>query len=164
MKKTINFLTIFTIFSLNCFSQETTVENSKEHQFDFWIGEWNVYNFGTDTISGISHIKPILEHKTIEENYQNLKYKYSGKSLNVYNPKTDKWEQFWVDNSGLRLHLSGEYKDNKMILSDCTESDTCNRITWTNLNDNTVRQEWEQSKDSGKTWKKVFDGHYKTKE
>lgn len=161
LKKILIVIHIFFGFTGYAQDKNDKVEN---HQFDFWIGDWNVYKFGTDTIAGISSIKPILDHKTIEENYQNLKYTYKGKSLNIYNPKTDKWEQFWVDNSGLRLYLSGEYKDNKMILSDCKTESNCNKITWTKMEDGTVRQEWEQSKDSGKSWKKVFDGHYKTRE
>ena len=152
------------LLSLKCFSQEKTKNDKQEHQFDFWIGEWNVYKFGTDTITGISSIKSILNHKTIEENYQSLKYKYKGKSLNTYNPTTKKWEQFWVDNSGLRLYMTGAYENGKMILSDCETNDKCNHITWTNMGDGTVRQEWEQSMDKGKTWRKVFDGHYKKRE
>ncbi|MCG2459780.1 hypothetical protein K8352_03390 [Flavobacteriaceae bacterium F89] len=156
-------LSILLLLVTTVFSQDKC-DDLKMHQFDFWIGDWNVYQFGTDTLAGVSSVKPILGHKSIEENYQNLKYKFKGKSLNIYNSKTDKWEQFWVDNSGLSLHLSGEFRDNRMILSDCETVNPCDRITWTTLNDGTVRQEWEQSKDGGKTWKKVFDGHYKTRE
>lgn len=155
-------LVIIILVGFQCIGAQEPTENDKQdHQFDFWIGEWNVYKFGTDTIAGISSIKPILDHKTIEENYQNLKYKYKGKSLNTYNPKTKKWEQYWVDNSGLRLYMTGAYNNGKMILSDCGTNDRCNRITWTNMGDGTVRQEWEQSRDNGKTWRKIFDGHYK---
>jgi hypothetical protein len=151
-------------FILSGFSQESTKSDNQEHQFDFWIGEWNVYKFGTDTIIGVSSIKPILNHKTIEENYQALEYTYKGKSLNIYNRKNQMWEQFWVDNSGMRLHMKGKYENGKMILSDCPIPETCNRITWTELGDKTVRQEWEQSNDEGKTWKKGFDGHYKLRQ
>jgi len=155
------------MFFIICLSQENSFKGAdfQKHQFDFWVGDWNVYKYSTDTIVGVSAIKPILNHTTIEESYQALRHKYKGKSLNTYNAKKEQWEQFWVDNSGTRLHLKGRFEKNKMSMSDCEEvSETCNRITWTVLNDKTVRQEWEQSKDNGKTWNKVFDGHYKKRE
>lgn len=134
-------------------------------QFDFWIGHWNVYKFDTDTIVGISSIQPKLNHNAIEENYQSLKHTYQGKSLNTFDKKRKRWEQFYVDNSGLKLHLVGNFQNNKMILTDCSNiNQNCNKIAWTSLNDGTVRQVWQQSKDGGKTWKKVFDGHYRKRE
>ncbi|NKI26429.1 hypothetical protein HCG49_07630 [Arenibacter sp. 6A1] len=139
------------------FSQTPT----KNHEFDFWIGEWNVYKFETDTIIGVSAIAPILNHSAIEEKYTARASQYEGKSFNIYVPKTDQWEQFWVDNSGLRLHLKGSFNKDKMLLSDCETTAPCNRIVWTKLSDASVRQEWEQSPNGGKTWKKIFDGHYK---
>ncbi len=151
----------FLFLASNITAQEKIEETVKGHQFDFWIGDWNVYKFGTDTIVGVSSIKPILNHTSIEENYQSLPYTYKGRSFNVYNAKKGHWEQFWVDNSGLVLHMLGDFKGNQMTLTDCESQDPCNRIVWTNQNDGTVRQEWTQSKDSGKSWNKVFDGHYK---
>ena len=84
---------LITLYSFHGFSQESTTSNLKVHQFDFWISEWNVYEFGTENVKGISTIKPILNHKTIEENYQIIKYKYKGKCLDIYNTRTDKWEK-----------------------------------------------------------------------
>lgn len=82
--------------------------------------------------------------------------------MNVYDNKKGQWEQFYMDNKGLKLHLRGRLENNRMVLSDCGENvKDCNRITWTDMKDQTVRQEWEQSHDSGKSWKKVFDGHYR---
>ncbi|MAX70935.1 MAG: hypothetical protein CMC76_07495 [Flavobacteriaceae bacterium] len=159
-------LILILLVSIQCIGAQESTENDKQiHQFDFWIGEWNVYKFGTDTIIGISSIKSKLNNKVIEENFQSLKYKYQGMSLNTFDSKLNRWEQFYVDNSGLKLHLFGNFEKNKMILSDCGEfNQNCNRITWTDLPDITVRQEWEQSKDKGKTWVKVFDGHYKKRQ
>ncbi len=152
-------LLLFTCCILN--AQDQSSYYKKEHEFDFWIGEWNVYKFGTDSIIGVSSIKPILNHKTIEENYQSLLQKYQGKSYNIYDRHTNQWLQFWVDNTGSSLHIKGEYKENEMSLSDCENKNPCNRITWLQLKDLTVRQIWEQTNDKGKTWKRVFDGHYK---
>jgi len=136
----------------------------KYAEFNFWIGEWNVYKHSTDTILGKSKIEAIVDHTVLKETYRSTTSKYHGTSLNKYNPRTDQWEQFWVDNSGLTLHVRGNLKDGKMVLQNQinTEKGTLsNKISWQKNPDNTVRQTWSQSTDEGKTWKVVFDGDYK---
>jgi len=67
------------------------------------------------------------------ENYNALGSAYKGKSLNKYNPKSGKWEQFWVDNSGLSLYLSGSFSNGSMILDDVGNeagNKEYNRIVW----------------------------------
>lgn len=134
----------------------------KFHEFDFWIGEWDVYKSGTDTLVGQSVIQSIIDSMAIQENYHAVGGSYEGKSLNKYNPFSARWEQFWVDNTGLTLHIGGGYADGKMIMG--SEAGTLsNRITWHNNPDGTVRQVWEQSTDKGENWQLVFDGTYKRK-
>lgn len=72
----------------------------KYAEFNFWIGEWNVYKHDTDTIVGKSKIEAIIDDKVIKETYHSTTSKYRGTSLNKYNARTDQWEQFWVDNYG----------------------------------------------------------------
>ncbi|WP_378176915.1 hypothetical protein [Aquimarina sp. SS2-1] len=144
-----------------------SAQKNKDHkysEFDFWIGEWNVYKHGTDTIVGKSTIEAIIDNKVIKETYHATTSKYHGTSLNKYNPRTDQWEQFWVDNSGLTLHIQGNLVDGKMILQNnitTKKGSLSNKISWQKNTDNTVRQIWSQSTDQGKTWKIVFDGDYK---
>ncbi|MHA7058158.1 hypothetical protein ACWGOQ_0013130 [Aquimarina sp. M1] len=97
--------------------------NQKYSEFDFWIGEWNVYKHGTDTIVGKSKIEAIIDNKAIKETYHATTSKYHGTSLNKYNPRTSLWEQFWVDNTGLTLHIQGNYIDGKMILQNTITTD-----------------------------------------
>lgn len=142
-------------------SEELT---KKYHAFDFWIGEWDVYKSGTDSIVGKSVIQSIIDGVALQENYHSLRGSYEGKSLNKYNPFTEEWEQFWVDNSGLTLHLHGDYGDGKMVMGNETEQEggsLANRITWTSHADGTVRQVWEQSTNKGESWAAIFDGLYK---
>lgn len=153
---------IFLSFTALLFSQNNSTSLSHYHDFDFWIGSWNVYKYGTDTMVGLSEIKPILNHRTIEENYRGWQNPYRGTSNNIYNASKKRWEQYWVDNSGLALHITGGLEDGKMILSSC-DNKNCNKIIWTPEKDKTVRQEWLLSNDDGLTWTKVFDGHYKAK-
>ena len=143
-----------------------TLQKPNFHEFDFWLGEWEVYKFGTDTLVGHSKIESIIDSIGIRETYHSARGKYWGTSLNKYNPLLDTWEQFWVDNGGLTLHIQGGREDNKMVMkgkSNYPKGEVIEKISWHHLKDGTVRQVWEKSKDGGKSWQKAFDGHYKRK-
>ena len=145
-------------------AQKPNENNKLFHQFDFWLGHWNVYKFGTDTLVGESYIESIIDSVGILENYSAERSKYTGKSLNKYNPEKKRWEQYWIDNSGLTLFLSGGIVGRKMVMEDMEHGDPqkgLNKISWEMLNRETVRQTWSISKDGGKTWSVVFDGEYK---
>jgi hypothetical protein len=128
----------------------------KAHEFDFWIGKWTVYQTGTDKVVGYNTIVRIAGGCGIQENWEDVSGSSIGTSLNKYNFSTGKWQQFWIDNSGQTLELLGNYGDAKMTLSNPT-----NRITWFDNTDGTVRQLWEQTADSGKSWSVAFDGLYR---
>ncbi|WP_062059682.1 hypothetical protein [Aquimarina longa] len=150
-----------------CFLQSTAQDKSNDQYraFDFWIGEWNVYKHNTDSIVGKSKIESIIDNKAIRETYHSTSSKYQGTSLNKYNPRTNQWEQFWVDNSGLTLHLQGNLKHRKMILQNevvTKKGALLNKIEWQKNTDDTVRQTWYQSTDKGKNWNIIFDGDYKS--
>jgi hypothetical protein len=138
-----------------------------EHrQFDFWLGAWEVSNPKGKPL-GRSRVEAILENCVLLEHW-NSATGFAGKSFNLYNRDTGKWEQFWVDQSGARLHLSGGLVDDAMVLrgvQDKPHAETQlaqhERITWTPNADGSVRQLWETSKDDGKTWAVSFDGVYR---
>ncbi len=142
---------------------QTNVDD-KYREFDFWVGEWTVYKHDTDSVVGKSKIERIVDGKVIKETYHSSNSKYHGTSLNKYNPRTDQWEQFWVDNGGLTLHIKGNIEESKMVLQNqitTKEGIVSNKIKWQKNEDGTVRQTWYQSKDDGQNWTAVFDGDYK---
>lgn len=141
----------------------TTAES---HQFDFWLGEWEVTN-PKGKRAGHSRIESILGGCAIQEHWQGAGGS-DGTSLNLYNAATGQWEQFWVDNSASRLHLVGGWRDGTMVLEGRQDKPDAKtgivqreRITWTPNADGSVRQLWETSTDDGKTWAVSFDGHYR---
>src|SRR5215470_6657481 len=88
-------------------------------QFDFWIGEWDVYA-KSGKKAGDSKIELILDSCIILENWKNASSNnglyYAGKSFNTYNAATKQWQQTWVDNmGGTTEFLEGHYDKNKMI-------------------------------------------------
>ena len=138
-------------------------QNPQFRQFDFWIGEWNVFEKGK--LAGTSSIQLILDQCVIFENW-NGQNGYNGKSLNIFDQSTNKWRQFWVDNRGGLLTFSGEYKDGKLVYEGESTKDshkTLQRMTFLPLNQGRVSQLWEQSEDGGKTWRVAFDGEYRPK-
>lgn len=170
MKK-VNLIFITTILSLPIVfqavaqGQPNPCNSEKVHEFDFWIGEWDVYDINADTIVGHNIITPIADGCAILENWTGGSGSI-GSSINKYNFSTQMWEQMWVDNSGSSLHIKGVYKDRKMILENEQPArggngTVKNKITYYNNADGTVRQHWEYSTDKGKTWLNAFDGLYK---
>ena len=147
-------------------SAQDTPSPDPYRNFDFWIGEWNVYKYGTDTLVGYSQIKPILGDKAIRETYQSSRGPYEGTSLNIYNQASQRWEQFWVDNSGVRLHIKGEIQEGAMVMESHPEmgNGVFNRISWTPESGGTVRQTWEQKTQKKESWTIVFDGVYRKKD
>lgn len=135
-------------------------------QFDFWVGDWETFKTGTDTLVGRNKIVVMQDSCVIQENWTSANPGYTGTSYNFYNPQTKKWHQTWIDNQGGSLLLSGTLEHGNMVLySEAMKTQKGepyqNRITWTPGRDGTVRQHWEISKDNGKTWSTAFDGLYK---
>jgi hypothetical protein len=135
-------------------------------QFDFWVGEWEVSK-PDGTPAGRSRIERILEACVISENWTGATG-FAGRSFNLYNAASGRWEQFWVDQSGARLHLQGGLEGERMVLAGTREATDAQtgpaqreRISWTPNADGSVRQLWETSKDDGRTWTTSFDGLYR---
>ncbi|HET9826842.1 MAG TPA: hypothetical protein VFP87_16000 [Chitinophagaceae bacterium] len=141
-------------------------------QFDFWIGEWDVYS-RTGKKAGDSKIELILDSCIILENWKSASERtgmyYSGKSFNTYNAATRQWQQTWVDNvGGTTEFLVGHYESNKMIFLTKpfrVNKDTLaiRRLTFYNLEPNRVRQHAEISMDNGSTWITEYDLEYRRK-
>jgi hypothetical protein len=141
-------------------------ESAQNRQFDFWLGQWEVTN-PAGQLAGRSRIEAILDGCVLLENWDSPSG-VSGKSFNIFNAATGHWEQFWVDNSGSRLHLSGGMHEGNMVLQGVQDKAGAStgvaqreRITWTPNADGSVRQHWETSSDDGKSWKTSFDGLYR---
>ena len=133
------------------------------HQFDFWLGEWDVTSQGQPV--GHSRIDAILMNCAVSENWSGMQGG-DGKSYNSYDPRTKVWQQFWVSEQGNTLLLRGGMQGASMVMigehpNPQDGKPQQERITWTPNADGSVRQFWEQSNDGGKTWVAAFDGLYR---
>jgi len=64
-------------------------------QFDFWLGEWNVFN-PDGKPAGQSRIEQISGGCAILENWSSGGGAFTGKSLNIYDRNDKQWHQSWV--------------------------------------------------------------------
>lgn len=129
------------------------------HQFDFWIGEWEVSSPAAPGSVSQSRISRTNDGCTLREEYATPSG-YAGTSLNFYDAARKAWHQTWIDNQGGALYLDGGLEGPSMVLATTMDPQNVQRITWTPLDDGRVRQHWEASIDGGKTWSTVFDGFY----
>lgn len=132
------------------------------HQFDFWLGEWEVTNAGGDVV-GTNTITAVSGGCGLREQWEGAGGGV-GESLNAYDGRTGSWHQTWVGGRALVLRLEGGLDDGAMVLEgELIEGDDIilQRITWTPSPDGSVRQRWETSGDGGMSWTTAFDGTYR---
>jgi tetratricopeptide (TPR) repeat protein len=135
-------------------------------QFDFWVGDWDVYN-PAGRLVGTNTIQKIAGGCALLENWESVTGG-TGKSLNFFDASKGKWVQNWADSSGEVIRKEGEFADGAMRMEGRLihhdGSVSAYRATWTPLPDGRVRQFLEESTDGGKTWNIWFDGYYKRKD
>jgi tetratricopeptide (TPR) repeat protein len=136
--------------------------SAEARQFDFWLGEWDVFNPQGQKV-GTSRIENVSVGCAVLENWS-ASAASGGKSLNFYDPQAKKWFQYWMGANGLPQRYAGVYKDGAMRYE--SEGATpdgkklLSRLTFFNLDANTVRQLAETSIDEGKTWQILYDFKY----
>ena len=137
-------------------------------QLDFWIGSWDVTPWQAPPASnpasiGTNVVEPILEHCVVLENWTGA-VGGSGKSMNFWDTNRRQWRQIWVADGGGSLDYAGSFRDGAMWFEGWTLAPNGARVlqklTFFPISRDTVRQLFETSSDSGKTWQPGFDGRY----
>ncbi len=136
-------------------------------QFDFWVGEWDVYPSGSENKVADSKIEKLYYGCAIRENWMPLN-KINGGSLNTYDPQTERWHQLWIGSSPGRVQFEGGLVDGSMVLTGYWGKDpqgnvSMTRMTYTLQEDGSVRQFGQSSSDHGVTWSTSFDFIYRPK-
>ena len=128
------------------------------HQFDFWLGNWQVTN-PQGKIVGHNRVERIENGCGIQENWRSTAG-VTGRSINAWSRQDGHWHQTWLGSGGMLLQLAGELRDGSMVLEGRTVGpegkDVKQRISWTPQADGSVRQHWQQSRDGGEHWSTVF--------
>lgn len=129
-------------------------------QFDFWIGEWEVFNPSGQKV-GENRIEKILAGCALAE-YWTSAAGTSGRSHNRYDRTTGQWVQHWLTDSGTAIDMWGGLVGGVMILeTEGTEASPKQRWSWTLEEDGSVRQKAEQLDPETGEWQVVWDSYYR---
>ncbi len=140
--------------------------SSENHQaFDFWIGDWNVYNT-KGKIIGTNEVVKLQDGCVLQENWVASNTTNTGTSYNYFDSTDNTWNQVWISNTGNVLNLKGNInKDGDMVLKsklmNGKKGKYYNQITWSKNNDGSVTQRWDILNENNKLINTAFEGIYK---
>ncbi len=131
-------------------------------QFDFWVGNWDVYNAeGSLVGKNVINIKPFEGGLILMEHWTSAGGG-SGRSMNYYEPVSRRWKQIWVDSKGV-LETSGVWKDGSLRFRGERKTNKGqviqHKMVFTPDDHGNVRQLIHESSD-GENWEEYFDGLY----
>lgn len=131
--------------------------------FDFWIGQWTVYDNGSGNLAGTNTIEKQEQGCLVLEKWTSAAGG-TGTSLNYYNPPLGQWRQLWVSAGRYAIDIAGGLRDDAMMLEGTiyyfTGSSLPFRGTWTPDTEGNVRQFFEQFNAETREWDVWFDGKY----
>jgi hypothetical protein len=133
----------------------------ENHEFDFWLGEWDV--FWSDK-KGVNFVEKILDGAVIKENFEGDGL--VGISVSIFSKEDNRWHQTWVDNSGSYLDFVGEFSDGKMVLARngiVEGKPVKQRMIWHKITKDAFLWNWERSDDDGVSWRALWKIEYKRK-
>lgn len=141
-------------------------DTPQSHQFDFWVGAWDVYPTGGGPLVAHSLVEKLYLGCAVRENWQPLKGAPGG-SLNAWVKKDGGWRQTWIGGGGAWVEFRGGWDGGAMVIqgdwagAGPNGADGIVRMTYTPAPDGSVRQFGEISSDGGKTWSVSFDLTYR---
>jgi tetratricopeptide (TPR) repeat protein len=143
-------------------SSAKSIENILEAQaFDFWVGEWEVYNPSNQKV-GESRIEKILKNAVILENWTGVSG-YSGKSFNHYHIDSGKWIQYWVDQASGRIHFEGNFDPETgaiVFFEVNTQGASLKKLSFYNISSDSVRQHSEVRGAEDQPWNTEYNFVY----
>ena len=167
MKQLLTVLTCALLFYITTAkAQDSCACCSADHKaFDFWIGDWDVFDTTGKKI-GQNSIEKIEDGCLLNEQW---KSPFStGRSYNYFNRNDSTWNQVWMDNAGNPLVLKGGFENGSMVMytepyTDKGGLEIKSRLRWTLESDGSVSQIWEALNLDGKVEYLIFHGIYRKK-
>jgi ketosteroid isomerase-like protein len=140
-------------------AQSKPCSSPEHHQLDFWIGDWDAFDFGGNDKTPSAHVRVdrILDGCVLREDYQDPNG-MKGQSFTIYDAPRKLWHQSWVTNRGNLLVIEGKLEGDQIVLSgiDDSRGNALVRGVWKPVSGG-VRETAVTSSDNGKTWKPWFD-------
>ena len=136
-----------------------------EHrQFDFWVGDWDVYRTDTDQLIARSLIEKLYAGCAVRENWMPVGGTGGG-SLNSWRPAEMKWRQTWTDSGNNWNEYAGGIEGGLMVLTGTSAKAGGTRVparmTYEAKADGSVVQTGYQSSDGGKSWSLTYQYAYR---
>ena len=145
--------------------QPVCESNQHFNDFDFWLGEWNVYsNDDARQFQGANSITKQHNNCLVMENWTSAQGG-TGSSMNYYDAVDDQWRQLWVAGGYSIDYTGGLNESGQMVLNGTINYYRSGksqpfRGTWTPNPDGSVRQLFEQQDPDTREWSVWFDGLY----
>lgn len=143
--------------------------DSSYQRLAFWVGDWDVYD-STGAKYATQRVRTVIDECAITAEWAGGRGN-KGLGLSAFDLKTHAWKQVYVSNqvpfrSGVTVRTSDPSYTGPGIrfvsVSDPTaESYAQNRVTILPLSDHRAMQQFEESRDGGKTWKVVFKAEHR---
>jgi hypothetical protein len=141
-----------------------------EHrQFDFWIGQWDVYKTGTQERVARIEIEKLYGGCVLRESWKPFSLR-SGGSFSSYDPDDGAWHMYWTDAQNARVAFRGGMSDGAMKLTgewrnyEGPGQHRMTRHVYYRGDGDTVRHRGEVSADGGISWAVEFDFTYRPQE
>ena len=136
------------------------------HDFDFWLGDWNVYA-QNGQLGGTNHIEKRSNGCLILEEWVNTGGG-DGSSINYLDPTSGQWRQIWMGSNTYIDYSGGLNDDGAMVLvGEITNFGPGSvtrtapfRGTWTPNADGSVTQHFQQYDPENDVWNDWFIGRY----
>ncbi|MDX5419581.1 MAG: hypothetical protein LPK09_10225 [Hymenobacteraceae bacterium] len=143
------------------------------HQFDFWLGEWNIkqkilmQDGSWFEAKAQTEVKQVLGGCALLENWSGevlffwegmqKPEELRGLSVRAYNPKSKKWSINWMDNRNLQFgEHTGEFANGKgefyRTITSPEGKEITTRITFSDMKEASVHWDLAVTSDAGKTW------------
>jgi len=145
-------------------------DTPQHHQFDFWVGDWQVFDAKSNQLVGFDRVEKHSEGCIVQQNLTfisdlyrrpGVNYRLAGIGVNRFDGES--WLEMWADNQWGAIVLRGSPDSNgSMVLTSIIPSRNRDlRLVWEKRPDGSVRNvEYVAIAGSGK-WEKYGDLIYR---
>lgn len=142
-----------------------TCSGPEFHQFDFWLGRWQVFG-PTNKLSANVTVSSELGGCALIETWTPLSAKngHGGRGMSTYNTANQKWEYFWIASNAYTSYWTGELHGQSMQFTAMGPSAGAAAMRHWNMTlmpDGRIQEQAFFSQDNGKTWKSQYILYWK---
>jgi len=133
--------------------------------FDFWLGDWECIWDGGHGTNGVT--KELGGRVLVERFAVVAPEPFSGMSLTVFDPRTQRWRQSWADSEGNYWTLVGGPEGDDMVLTTVGPGDDeepPKRMVFYDIAQDQLDWRWELSDDDRRTWQLLWHVRYRPAE